>query len=199
MSAMTGRRLVRALDLPTTKGTAAAGKIPCLDSNTNLTGVTLTNPILINPTTQGTVSGVGLTQGGIASGSFSAASNTTPANITGMAATLAPGTYVFDIYLAVTDGATGGLKVNGTFSGTLTSFVADTWVYNTTTVTAEVNITSIASNFVSAAVAATAVSIAGTVVVATGGTFQLQGAQSVSNATAFTVANNSYIQFTRLS
>lgn len=64
MSAMTGRRLVRALDLPTTKGTAAAGKIPCLDSNTNLTGVTLTNANLITPTINGAINKATITASG---------------------------------------------------------------------------------------------------------------------------------------
>ena len=144
--------------------------------------------------------GVGLTIGGVATGSFSQASNTTLANVTGMVATVvAGGTYILDAYLSTTNNATGGIKLGlngGTATATL--FVADTWVYNTTTVSAEVNVTSLSSNLVASAVASTAVAIGGTLVVATGGTIQLQAAQDVSNSTALTIANGSYLQLTRI-
>lgn len=83
MSAMTGRRLVRALDLPTAKGVAAAGKIPCLDSNTNLTGVTLTNANLVTPTISGAISKTTITPSGTSITLTSANSGTVLLNAAG--------------------------------------------------------------------------------------------------------------------
>ena len=144
--------------------------------------------------------GVGLTVGGVANGSFSSASNTTLANITGMSATVVSGgTYQIDIYMAVTNNGTGGIKLGmngGTATATL--LLVDTQVFNTTTLTAENNIVALSSPLVNAAVAATLVFITGTITVNAGGTIQLQAAQNTSNATALTVANGSYLSLSRL-
>lgn len=50
MSALSGRRIIRTLLLPTLKGIATAGKVLVCDSNTNITGLTLTNPTIIGST-----------------------------------------------------------------------------------------------------------------------------------------------------
>lgn len=163
---------------------------------------TASGTLTLPPTTDtiATLAGVGTTVGGVATGSFSKTSNTTLANVTGMAASLVAGaTYTFEGYLSTTNGATGGIKLNlngGT--ATATSFLCDTWVYNTTTLVGQVNITSIASNMVASAIAATAVRFTGTIVVNAAGTVQLQAAQDASDGTALTIANDSYIKFTRI-
>ena len=150
----------------------------------------------------GTVNGIGATVGGIASGSFSLASSTTLTAVTGMSATLtAGGTYVVDGYLATTNGSSGGIKLSFTGANTTitaTTFLMDTWVYNTTTLTAEANAAALSSNLVAATVAATAVFFGGTIVVGTGGVCALYAAQNASNATATTITNGSYVQFTRI-
>ena len=144
--------------------------------------------------------GVGLTVGGVATGTFSLASSTTLTNVVGLAATVvAGGVYQVDIYLATTNNGTGGIKLALTGStATATSVLLDTQVYNTTTLTAETNSNTLAGPLVSAAVAATLVFITGTITVNAAGTIQLQAAQNTSNATALTVTNGSYISLTRL-
>ena len=46
MSAKSGRSILRSLYEPALKGTATAGKVVVCDSNTNVTGLTLTNPTI---------------------------------------------------------------------------------------------------------------------------------------------------------
>lgn len=143
--------------------------------------------------------GVGLTVGAIATGTYSQANSAVLNAVTGLSVTLTAGaTYLIDIYLATTNGATGGIALKFGGTATATSLLADTWVYNTTTVTAEVNIASLASNLVGAAVAATSVTVSGTIVVNAGGTLTLTAGQQVSNGTALTIANNSFMQLTRI-
>lgn len=57
MAAFTGRRLVRSLLEPTARGVAAAGKVLCFDTNTNLTGGTFTTPTIAGATLSGTIAG----------------------------------------------------------------------------------------------------------------------------------------------
>ena len=142
----------------------------------------------------------GASNGGVANGTFSLASNTTLTNVTGMSATVtAGGVYQVDIYLATTNNGTGGIKLslNGG-TATATSLLIDTQVYNTTTLTAESNSSTLAGPLVNAAVAATLVFITGSITINAGGTIILQAAQNTSNATALTIANGSYISLTRL-
>lgn len=148
------------------------------------------------------LTGVGGTVGGVATGSYSQASNTVLSAVTGMQATLVAGAvYIIDAYLATTNNGTGGIKLSfggANTTATATTFVADTWAYNTTTLTAEANITSLSGNLVNAAVAATAVFIGGSITVNAGGVVALYAAQNTSNGTALTIANGSYVQFTRI-
>jgi hypothetical protein len=53
MSAKSGRSILRSLYEPALKGTATAGKVLVCDSNTNITGLTLTNPTIIGLTLDG--------------------------------------------------------------------------------------------------------------------------------------------------
>jgi hypothetical protein len=129
--------------------------------------------------------------------SQSATSNTTLAainftNVLGGATNVpfnlvASGVYVFEIYLSVTNNASGGLKLQ--FGGTVTptTLAADTWAYNTATLAAQGNITSLSSNLVAYTGAVTNVFINGTIAVNVAGTFTLQFAQNVSYGTATTI------------
>ena len=190
-SVQTGGAFTRTFDGVLGGNTPAAAHVTTLSTTGAVTGVTTL-------TASGAIVGVGTTIGGIATGSYSQASNTTLANVTGLVATVvAGGTYIVSGYLATTNNGTGGIKLSLGGTATATTFVADTWVYNTTTVTAEANVSSLGSLY-SGAVAATAVDINGTLVVNAGGTVQLQAAQNTSNGTPLTIANGSYLTFTRI-
>lgn len=144
--------------------------------------------------------GVGLAFGGIATGTFSQASNTTLASVTGLSASVVAGaTYAFEAYLATTNSATGGIKLslNGG-TATMTSFLADTMSYSTTTLEAETNVSAISSSLIDTATASTLVLVNGTMVVNAAGTIQLQAAQHASNGTATTITNGSSLVLTRL-
>ena len=144
--------------------------------------------------------GVGLSIGGVATGSFSQATSTTLTAVTGLTANLVAGaTYQIDIYLAVTNNNTGGIKLALGGTATATNVLIDTQVFNTTTLTGEVNITALATPLVNLAVAGTLVFITGSITVNAAGTLTLQAAQNTSNATPLTVANGSYLSLTRLS
>jgi hypothetical protein len=95
------------------------------------------------------------------------------------------GVYDVDIYLSVTNGASGGLKLSfSTSTCTATAMSMDSWAYNTTTVAAQGNITALASNLVAYTGSVTTVNITGTFVAATAGNLVLSFAQNASNATA---------------
>jgi hypothetical protein len=144
--------------------------------------------------------GIGVPVGGLATGTFSQASNTTLTSVTGMVASVvAGGQYAFEIYAAVTNAAGGGIKLgmNGG-TATMTSFLADTFSYSTTTLEAETNITAISSPLVGSTTACTVVMSTGSFVVNAGGTVQVQAAQNASNTTATGVTNGSSLVLTRL-
>ena len=111
---------------------------------------------------------------------------------------LAGAQYMFDIYLSVTNGASGGLKVQFGGTTTVTTLSADTWAYSTTTLAAQGVITSLASNLVAYTGTVTTVNITGSIIPATSGTFFLQFAQNVSNGTATTINAGSNFWVDRL-
>ena len=106
----------------------------------------------------------------------------------GMSVNLISGaTYVFDLYVSVTNGSSGGLKLAFGGTATATSISADTWAYNTTTLAAQGVITSLASNLVAYTGSVTTVNVTGTIQCSGSGTFNLSFAQNVSNGTATTL------------
>lgn len=129
----------------------------------------------------------------------SATSNTTLAQIGPTFNLVAGGSYMFDLYLSVTNNASGGLKL--AFGGTATSsvFSADTWAYNTTTLAAQGVITSLASNLVAYTGAVTTVNITGSLNCLAAGTLFVQFAQNASFATATTINAGSNMWLDRLS
>ena len=118
----------------------------------------------------------------------------------GMSVNLISGaTYVFDLYVTVTNGSSGGLKLAFGGTATATTFSADTWAYNSTTLAAQGVITSLASNLVAYTGSVTTVSITGSILCAASGTFNLSFAQNVSNATATTLNAGSNFWIDRVS
>lgn len=140
----------------------------------------------------------------IASGnSISVTSSTTEVDTTLDTPPLVAGaTYMIQGYLSITNGASGGLKVTPTPAGagvaTATLLSLDVWAYNTTTIAAQGNITSLASNLVALTGAVTVVEFTGMMTVAAGGTFGLQFAQNASNGTATTLNAGSWMKLTRI-
>lgn len=202
---MTGRRLVRALDLPTTKGAAAAGKIPCLDSNTNLTGATFTNATLVTPTFSGassggtftgaTITGATITGSTISgtispnvvstSSALTANANATLANVVGLVQTVVPGTYKFTCMLPSTVASgTGGIQYAFNYTtAVLSSIEATSQGFTASAVTVQhTTTTTTQTPLYNSATVTIFVQIEGSFVVTTGGTVQVQMAQSVSNA-----------------
>jgi hypothetical protein len=164
--------------------------------------VTIPGTLAVTGGFVGQIAGVGTTYGGVATGSFSQATSTgstTLNSITGMSATLPIGTYIIDGYVACTNNSAGGIKLalNGG-TAAVSSILADTWVYNSTTLTAEANSTTLSGPLVAATVAATAAFVSGSVVISTAGSITMQAAQNVANATALTITNGSYLTFTRI-
>ena len=147
------------------------------------------------------VTPLGLTFGSACSSAFSLANSTVLAPVAGMNNTVVvAGTYIVDIYLAVTSGASGGIKVNLGAGGTAvaSSFICDSWAYNTTTVAAEANTTVFNASQVAYTGAVTTITIQGVLVISASGTVVLEVAQNASNGTATTVAVGSYMTFNRI-
>lgn len=162
------------------------------------TGINSTPAVTIPGTlSTGGISGIGTSIGVVSSGFTGTGS--TLATITGMVLTLPIGTYILDGYISCQCAATPGIKLAFLAGGAGASAIQlDTWIYSTSTLTAQAAITSLGSNLVSAAVAATSGYFSGTVVISTAGTLTMQAAQSVSNATVLTIANNSYMTANRI-
>lgn len=137
---------------------------------------------------------------GVLAASVSATSNITLAAITGLPSfnLFAGGSYIFDLYISVTNNASGGLKL--AFGGTATAsvFSADTWAYNTTTLAAQGVITSLASSLVAYTGSVTTLNITGSINCLASGTFFLQFAQNASFATATTINAGSNMWLDRL-
>ncbi len=126
--------------------------------------------------------------------------STTLLTASGFSVTLqSGGVYVFDIYLTITNGASGGLKLAPSGTATATTFSADTWAYNTATVVAQSNITALSSNLAAYTGAVTTVNITGTILAGSTGTFGLSFSQNVSNATATTLNAGSNFWIDRIS
>ena len=144
--------------------------------------------------------GVGLSTSAVSSAVLTATSNTVLAPVTGLTVNLITGaTYIWDIYLQGTAGASGGLKVAFGGTATATSFASDSWMYNGATLAAQLQATSFASNLIAANAIYTTAYLTGTMVVNAGGTVTIQAAQNTSNGTSTTVAVLSNMTFVRVS
>lgn len=184
-----------------TAGTVAANKAVVVDSNKDVSSfrnVTATGTVTFG--TLGTT-GVGGKQYARTTSALTKNANTTYANVTGLSATVVPGTYKFRAVLPSTVASgTGGIKYCFKYtSATLTSIqsVAKGYtasavaVQNTTTTTTQTDL------FTQAAVVIL-VEIEGTMVVSVGGTVNVQMAQNTSNASNTVAIVGGTLEFERI-
>lgn len=161
---------------PTITGTTTVGN-----------GATLTTPVLSGGTITGaTITGTVASDVKVLAASATYSATTTPATLTGFSWTVVPGTYVFDLNLPATMTTNGGLTVNFL----LTTAVLTSIQYQSYAATASDNTTGVSTQgtttasgtkvFDSKTAAYTLVTIKGSMVVGTGGTFAWQGTQNTS-------------------
>jgi hypothetical protein len=173
-----------------------------------LTSKTLTSPTLTTPVLSGSITGTytlagtpTLTAPTINTATMSGAINSdykvlaanatytstiTPATLTGFSWTVVPGSYIFEVNLPATLTTSGGLNVNFL----LTTAVLTSIQYQTYAATAADNGTAVSTQgttttsgtlvFSSKTAAYTLVTVKGSMVVGTGGTFAWQGSQETS-------------------
>lgn len=131
------------------------------------------------------------------SSDFSATSNTTLANVTGLSVTLLGSRkYSFHIPLFFSTGATaGGIKVALGGTATVTNLIADAECVDGTTNVAGTQVSTLGSNLVANTNAGTTPKcvIEGTFESNAGGTFTVQFAQNASSATPSAVKRGSYM------
>jgi hypothetical protein len=127
-------------------------------------------------------------------------STTTPALVTGLAVALQAGrTYSFLVELSFTDAAAGGIQCAMAAAGglTATNIIYDGYIIDSAAngIKGNAQATSLGGVVANAATTGTAghVVIKGTITVGVAGTLQVNAAQSVSNATATTVKQGSYM------
>ena len=109
-------------------------------------------------------------------------SSTTLSNLTGLVQTLAVGTYRFRVVLQCLSTANGGTKVAFNYTAP-TSLQCEALVYTASAVAVtRVITTTDQASLVAATVANICIILEGTVVVATAGTVQVQGAQNASHS-----------------
>ncbi len=169
------------------------------DNNPSFTGATFVNPAIsgtvtgsptiTTPTlTTPTINAPIYSDYKVLASSLTYDANVVPAVITGFSWTVVPGVYIFEVNLPATMTTNGGLTVSFVLTtAALTSIqyqsYAATAVDNTTAVsTSGTTTTSATKVFDSRTAAYTGVSIRGSMVVATGGTFQWNGCQNTSAA-----------------
>lgn len=187
----------RSLDLKTLN--AGAGIAITDDAAGNLTiAAGGTGGALVGATVSGSILGADIHR---SSAAVTANANTTYANVTGLTQTVVAGTYKFRCVLPSTVASgTGGIKyafnytttVLTSIEATATGFaVAASATQHTTTATSQADL------FSQAAVVLLTV-IEGTMIVSTGGTIDIQMAQSVSNASNTVTLVGASMQFDRI-
>lgn len=116
------------------------------------------------------------------SADVTATTNTTLANLTGLVATLAVGTYKFRVALQCLSTANGGTKVAFVYA-TPTSIQCEAKAFTASAVAVtRFTTTTSAASIVAATTANICIELEGTIVVATAGTIQVQGAQNASHS-----------------
>lgn len=123
-----------------------------------------------------------------------ATTNTTLADLTGLSATLAVGTYKFRVALQCLSTANGGTKVAFTYA-TPTSIQCEAKAFTASAVAVtRFTTTTSAASIVAATAANICIELEGTIVVATAGTMQVQGAQNASHSDTTTFYTGSTLQ-----
>ena len=115
------------------------------------------------------------------SADVTATESTTLANLTGLVATLAVGTYKFRVALQCLSTGNGGTKVAFVYA-TPTSIQCEAKAFTASAVAVtRFTTTTSAASIVAATTANICIELEGTIVVATAGTIQVQGAQNASH------------------
>jgi hypothetical protein len=120
---------------------------------------------------------------------ISITSNATLATLAGMSVNVAAGrTYAFEVDIPFTCAAAGGIRASISGTCTITNLIYDGWITDSANngIKGNAQATAFGTAVANAAITGTAghVKISGTITVANAGTLTVQGAQSVSNATA---------------
>jgi len=133
------------------------------------------------------------------SADVTASESTTLADLTGLSHTLAVGTYKFKVSLQALSTANGGTKVAFSYTApTSLQCEAKAFTASAVAVTRTTTTTNQAS-LVAATVANICVELEGTLVVATAGTIQVQGAQNVSHVDTTTYYTGSTFEVFQIS
>lgn len=133
------------------------------------------------------------------SADVTATTNVTLANLTGLVATLAVGTYKFRVALQCLSTANGGTKIAFVYS-TPTSIQCEAKAFTASAVAVtRFTTTTSAASIVAATVANICIELEGTIVVATAGTIQVQGAQNASHSDTTTFYTGSTLEIYQIS
>lgn len=160
--------------------------------------LTIDGTITVDGTMEGT--GVGVSKTVRQSANVTASESTTLAALTGLSQTVVPGTYKAKIALQALSTANGGTKVAMALTTAVLGGVqleAKAFTASAVAVTRFTTTTSAAS-IVAATAANICIEIEGTIVVTTGGTIQVQGAQNASHADTTTYYAGSTFELTRI-
>lgn len=193
-----------------TAGTAAASKALVLSAGgaiatiTSATITTLTSTT-VNATTGafGTITPTAINATSIVrqSADVTATTNVTLANLTGLSQTVVAGTYAYKVSLKCLSTVNGGTKVAFKYTTTALTSLQNAALVFTAAAVAQSRVTSTAdqASLVAASVANTQIEMSGTMVVSTGGTVAVQGAQNASHADTTTYYAGSTFELVRIS
>lgn len=172
-----------------TPGTALANKAVVLDGSKGISTITSATITTLTSTTvnAGTISStaINIPQTVITSGAVTKNTSATYSDVTGLAATVVPGTYKFRAVLPSTVASgTGGIKYAFNYTtAVLASIEATSKGYTASAVAVQHSTTTTAqSDLFTQAAIVILTEIEGTMVVSTGGTVTVQVAQNTSNA-----------------
>lgn len=181
-----------ALAVGITPGTAAASKAVVLDSSKDVAGINELSAAIVN--------GIGTSQVARQSADVTATENTTLANLTGLVHTVVPGTYRYRAHVQCNATGNGGTKLGFKLTTTVLTSIQNTSLTSTATANAAARTTTATdqASLVAATSANLQVILEGTIVVGTGGTIQLQGAQNASHADTTTYYTGSTFEITRI-
>lgn len=148
----------------------------------------------------GTVTGIGTTQIARQTADVVVDESATLTNLTGLVHTVVPGTYVYRAHLQTLATGNGGTKVAFKLTDTVLTSIQNTSLTSTASANAAARTTTATdqASLVAATSANLRVILEGTIVVGTGGTIQLQGAQNASHVDETTFYTGSTFELTRI-